>query len=94
MNIEQLAIEAGVIYVDGTSTYWTDNNAIEVLDKFAQAVIKEQLINEIIKLNLELAFGQSSGACDEFIHDLLRYGFKGLEKMTMEELKSELEALK
>jgi acetyl-CoA carboxylase alpha subunit len=93
MNIKQLAIEAGVIYVDGTSTYWTDNNAIEVLEKFAQAVIKEQLISEIIKLNLDLA-SQSSEACDEFIHDLLRYGFKGLEKMTMEELKSELEALK
>ena len=43
MNIEQLAIEAGVIYVDESSTYWTDNNAIEVLDKFAQAVIKEWL---------------------------------------------------
>ena len=47
MNIEQLAIEAGVIYVDEgvlhSSLYWTDNNAIEVLDKFAQAVIKEWL---------------------------------------------------
>ena len=43
MNIEQLAIEAGVIYVDESSTYWTDNNAIEVLEKFAQAVIKEWL---------------------------------------------------
>jgi hypothetical protein len=93
MNIKQLAIEAGVIYVDGTSTYWTDNNAIEVLDKFAQAVIKEQLINEIIKLNLDLS-SQSSEASDEFIHDLLRYGFKGLEKMNIEELKTELEALK
>ena len=40
MNIEQLAIEAGVIYVDENSTYWTDNNAIEVLDKFAQLVIQ------------------------------------------------------
>ena len=47
MNIEQLAIEAGVIYVDEgvlhSSLYWTDNNAIEVLDKFAQAVIMEWL---------------------------------------------------
>lgn len=43
MNIEQLAIEAGVIHVDESSTYWTDNNAIEVLEKFAQAVIKEWL---------------------------------------------------
>jgi hypothetical protein len=40
MNIERLAIEAGVIYVDENSTYWTENNAIEVLDKFAQLVIQ------------------------------------------------------
>ena len=93
MNIKQLAIEAGVIYVEGKNTYWTENNAIEVLEKFANAVIKEQLINEIIKLNLDFA-SQSCEASDGFIHDLLRYGFKGLEKMNIEELKSELEALK
>ena len=43
MNIEQLAIEAGVIYVDEgvlhSSLYWTENNAIEVLEKFAQLVL-------------------------------------------------------
>jgi hypothetical protein len=40
MNIEQLAIQAGVIDVTDNSTYWTENNAIEVLDKFAQLVIQ------------------------------------------------------
>jgi hypothetical protein len=54
---------------------------------------KEKMINEIIKLNLDLAC-QNSAACDEFIHDLLRYGFKGLENMTIEELKAELWAIK
>jgi hypothetical protein len=41
MNIEKLAIEAGVIVVDDGFIYWTENDAIEVLEKFAQAVIKE-----------------------------------------------------
>ena len=41
MDIEKMAIEAGVIYADEQLTYWTDNNAIEVLDRFAQLVIKE-----------------------------------------------------
>ncbi len=54
---------------------------------------KEKMINEIIKLNLDLA-SQNCAVCDEFIHDLLRYGFKGLENMTSEELKNELEVLK
>lgn len=93
MNIEQLAIESGVIHVDGTNTYWTDNNAIEVLDKFANAVIKEQLINEIIKLNIEFIHNDGTSA-DELVSHLLRHGFEGLKNMTMEELKKELEALK
>ena len=42
MNIEKLAIESGVIHVNDNSTYWTENNAIEVLSKFAEAVIKAQ----------------------------------------------------
>jgi hypothetical protein len=40
MDIEKIAVEAGVLYVDEQSTYWTENNAIEVLDRFAQLVIK------------------------------------------------------
>lgn len=40
MNIEKLAIESGVIYVNDNSTYWTENNAIEVLERFAQAVLR------------------------------------------------------
>jgi hypothetical protein len=40
MDIEQLAIQAGVIDITNNSIYWTENNAIEVLDKFAQLVIQ------------------------------------------------------
>lgn len=39
MNIEELAIKAGVIVVDDGSTFWAGNNAIEVLDKFAELVL-------------------------------------------------------
>ena len=40
MDIEQLAIKAGVIYVDEKSTYWTNNNAIEVLENFARLILE------------------------------------------------------
>ena len=41
-DIEKLAVEAGILYVDDSSTIWqTKNNAIEVLDKFAQLVIEQ-----------------------------------------------------
>ena len=51
MDIEKLAIESGVIYADERVTYWTDNNAIEVLYKFAQAVLKDKPpITDIDKL--------------------------------------------
>ena len=45
MNIEKLAIEAGVIHVseDDNSTYWTENNAIEVLERFAQLVLRTKM---------------------------------------------------
>lgn len=39
MDIEQLAIKAGVIYVDEKSTYWTSNNALEVLENFARLIL-------------------------------------------------------
>jgi hypothetical protein len=54
---------------------------------------REKMIDKILKINLELCYNDSAFN-DEFIHDLLRYGFKGLEKMTSEELKEELEVLK
>lgn len=41
MNIEQIAMETGVIFADESYTYWSENNAIEVLERFAQAVIRE-----------------------------------------------------
>jgi hypothetical protein len=40
MDIEKLAIEAGVIHVDESGTYWTDNNAIEVLENFARLLLE------------------------------------------------------
>jgi hypothetical protein len=44
MNIERMAIKAGVIVVEGDKTYWTENDAIEVLDKFAQLVIQAYML--------------------------------------------------
>jgi hypothetical protein len=44
MNIERMAIDAGVIVVEDGKTYWTENNAVEVLDKFAQLVIRAYTI--------------------------------------------------
>lgn len=44
MNIERMAIDAGVIEVTEDSTYWTESNAIEVLDKFAQLVIQAYML--------------------------------------------------
>lgn len=46
MDIEQLAVKAGVLYVDDTSTYWTTNNAIQALDDFALRVIKAYLYEQ------------------------------------------------
>ena len=46
MDIEQLAIKAGVLYVDDTSTYYTTNNAIQALDDFARRVIKAYLYEQ------------------------------------------------
>jgi hypothetical protein len=43
MNIEQLAVQSGVIFVDSKSTYWTENNAIASLDKFAALATTEVL---------------------------------------------------
>jgi len=43
MNIEKLAIESGVIHVNDNSIYWTENNAVEVLVRFAQAVLKTEM---------------------------------------------------
>jgi hypothetical protein len=53
----------------------------------------EKLINKLIDLNMELCYSDSAFN-DEFIHDLLRYGFKGFENMTPSELATELELLK
>jgi hypothetical protein len=44
MNIEQMAIDAGVIVVEGDNTYWTENNAIEVLEQFAILVVRAYTI--------------------------------------------------
>jgi hypothetical protein len=38
MDILQLAIEAGVIFVEDGDIYWTENDALEVLERFAMLV--------------------------------------------------------
>ena len=50
---------------------------------------KDNLIKKIIEINLYLC-QNSLEVNDGMIHDLLRYGFKGLEKMTIQELEGEL----
>jgi hypothetical protein len=44
MNIEQMAIDAGVIVVEDGKTYWTENNAVEVLEQFAILVVRAYTI--------------------------------------------------
>jgi len=41
MNIEQMAIDAGVIVVEGDNTYWTENDDIEVFEQFTRLVLEE-----------------------------------------------------
>lgn len=50
---------------------------------------KETLINELLKINLDLC-ANSTEVCDGLIYDLLRYGFKGFDNMSETELKNEL----
>jgi hypothetical protein len=54
---------------------------------------REQMIEAILEYNIELCQGNSVFN-DEFIYDLLSYGTKGLEHMTLDELKIELESTK
>ena len=51
-DIRKLAIESGVIRVEDSSIYWTENDAIEALDKFANAVIRNRPVSDIKKLTL------------------------------------------
>lgn len=50
---------------------------------------REQMIEQILEYNIALC-QDNSVFNDEFIHDLLRYGHKGLENMTLNELDAEL----
>ena len=50
---------------------------------------REQMIEAILEYNIELC-QDNSVFNDEFIHDLLSYGCKGLEHMTLDELETEL----
>ena len=50
---------------------------------------KEKLINQLLELNLDLC-ANSTEVSDGLIYDLLRYGFKGFENMSVNELKDEL----
>ena len=53
---------------------------------------RTELIHKILNANLKLC-QDNTEFNDNFIGDLLLYGFKGLEKMTIEELNTELENL-
>jgi hypothetical protein len=53
---------------------------------------KAELINKILNFNLDLCQTDTE-VNDSFIADLLLYGFKGLENMTIEELENELNNL-
>ena len=50
---------------------------------------KDKLISRLIDLNMELCYNDSAFN-DNFIFDLLTYGFKGYNHMTFEELTEEL----
>lgn len=50
---------------------------------------KENLINQLLEINLDLC-ANSTEVNDGVIYDLLRYGFKGFENMTVTELQDEL----
>jgi hypothetical protein len=54
---------------------------------------KEELIVELIELNFSMC-QNSMEVNDGVIYDLLRYGFKGYEHMSIKELQKELSDLK
>ena len=53
---------------------------------------KEKLIAKLLAINLDLCQNDTE-VNDGLIHDLLRYGFKGFDNMSIKELKDELENL-
>ena len=53
---------------------------------------RTELIQKILNENLNLCQNNTEFN-DSMLYDLLMYGFKGLEKMTIEELNTELENL-
>jgi hypothetical protein len=54
-----------------------------------ETLSKDEMIEAILEHNIELCQNDSVFN-DELIHDLLSYGHKGLENMTIDELKAEL----
>jgi hypothetical protein len=50
---------------------------------------KDKLISRLLDLNLELCQNDTAFN-DQFVFDLLTYGFKGYNNMTIEELNEEL----
>ena len=54
---------------------------------------KEQIIKELIEFNFSMC-QNSMEVNDGVIYDLLTYGFKGYNNMSMEELQQELKNLK
>ena len=54
---------------------------------------REQIIKELIELNFSMC-QNSMEVNDGVIYDLLTYGFKGYNNMSMEELQKELDDMK
>lgn len=54
-----------------------------------ETLSKDEMIEVILNHNIELCQSDSSFN-DGFVHDLLRYGHKGLDNMTLNELEAEL----
>jgi hypothetical protein len=50
---------------------------------------RDEMITQILEYNIELC-QDNSVFNDDLIHDLLSYGCKGLEHMTLDELEAEL----
>jgi hypothetical protein len=38
-DIKQMAIEAGVIFYEGENLFWTENDAVEALARFAELIV-------------------------------------------------------
>ena len=54
-----------------------------------ETLSRDEMMEAILEYNIELCQNDSSFN-DQFVYDLLRFGHKGLEHMTIKELEAEL----